>query len=219
MTSHETIQYFQLGMGYYVAGRYAAYSHFGIVTGLLCHHAIEMFLKGKLVEPLGRDVLKNKLCHNLPKIWEKFKAEVGGEPLDQFNETIRKLHEFEDIRYPDQIVDKGGMVTVTTGGGAPSDSPTPTDEAVSGLSYTLVLSEIDALARAIFQAAGIDPDFFTRSMKNNRHALEFLEKNNAIFGVSAKEIEVAVSDISTLPEGIEVAASDPTILPEGTDET
>ena len=61
VTSHESVQYFRLGMGYYVAGRYASYSHFIIVAGNLCHHAIEMFLKGKLVPTLGREKLRGNL--------------------------------------------------------------------------------------------------------------------------------------------------------------
>lgn len=200
-------QYFQLGMGYYVAGRFAAHARFNIITGNLCHHAIEMFLKGKLVPKLGWVALsRSPYSHNLVNIWEAFKSEVGDQRLSRFDDTIRRLHAFESLRYPDigegKGMDLGAMITVTIGG--PPGTEPATGPGANVPNYDLVLGEIDDLARTIFDVCSINPDFFTSSMKYNPHALEYLERNNASFGVSAKGIEVPVSDISIVPEGTDV---------------
>lgn len=185
MSMKDDEQFFHLGMGYYVACRFTAHARFDIITGNLCHHAIEMFLKGKLVQTMEREVLKNDLRHNLPKIWGKFKAEIGDESLDQFDETIRKLQEFEDIRYPDKLVDLGAQITITIGG--PPGTGPATGPGANVPSYDLVLGDIDDLVRTIFDVCSFNSEPFIPFMQHNLLAHEYLEKSNARFGVSVKE--------------------------------
>ena len=172
-------------MGYYVAGRYAVHARFNIIAGNLCHHAIEMFLKGNLVPTLGRDVLKNKFIHKLPKIWEAFKSEIGDPSLDRFDETILKLQEFDVIRYPDKVVDQGAQITVTIGG--PPGTGPATGLGANVPSYDLVLGDIDELVRTIFDVCSVNSDVCIPFMQYNLPANEYLEKNNAHFGASARE--------------------------------
>jgi hypothetical protein len=71
-----------------------------------------MFLKGGLSKKgLSLADLK-KLGHNLPNIWTKFKTTFNDPALVQFDDAIRSLHDFEDIRYPDLIVAKGMQVAI-----------------------------------------------------------------------------------------------------------
>jgi hypothetical protein len=92
---------------YYVAGRYSAFAGFIPTTGNLFHHAIEMFLKGGLSKTGITLADLKKLSHDLPKIWETFKRTFKDQSLDRFDHVIASLHRFEDIRYPDLIVQKG----------------------------------------------------------------------------------------------------------------
>jgi hypothetical protein len=44
--------YFRTGLHYYIVARYATVARFGSVSGNLVHHAIELFLKGALIDEL-----------------------------------------------------------------------------------------------------------------------------------------------------------------------
>ena len=51
-------EFFKLGMHYYAAARSAARSGFMPVCGTLYHHALEMFLKGRLINTYSSEQLK-----------------------------------------------------------------------------------------------------------------------------------------------------------------
>lgn len=184
MLTLEAIKYFQLGMGYYVVGRFAVHARFSIIAGNLCHHAIELFLKGKLVPKLGRDVLKNKFGHNLPTIWEAFKSDVDDQSLSRFDHTIRRLHAFEDIRYPGKGTDLGAQISVTIG--RPPGTGPATGPYANVPNYDLVLGDIDELVRTLIDVCTINSDVLIPFMQHNVLAHEFLEESNASFGVSEK---------------------------------
>ena len=84
--------FFQNGCQYYVAGRYAAFAALNPVAGNLMHHAIEHLLKGGLSETKTLSELK-KLMHNLPSIWETFKAQANDPALARFDDVISGLHD------------------------------------------------------------------------------------------------------------------------------
>ena len=46
-------------------------------------------------------------------VWERYKRMVNDPALDRFDSTIVALHDFESIRYPDEIVEKGMQCWVT----------------------------------------------------------------------------------------------------------
>jgi hypothetical protein len=71
------VRYFDLGMQYYVAGRYSVFAGLAPVCGNLLHHAVEMFLKGYVAHRARPSLRRKKFRHRLPELWQAFKAEVG----------------------------------------------------------------------------------------------------------------------------------------------
>ena len=85
----------------YAAGRYAVIAGLNPTAGNLLHHAVEMCLKGALAKKGKSTDDLRELRHALPKIWKEFKAQYPYH-LNSFDPTIRGLHQFEEIGYPDQ---------------------------------------------------------------------------------------------------------------------
>jgi len=104
--------FFSTAMHYYIAGRFAAFAAMAPVVGNLLHHAIEMYLKGGLSKTKTLDELK-KFGHELPEVWNEFKAHFRDPALPQFDGVVSALHAFEELRYPDSVLAKGMACTVT----------------------------------------------------------------------------------------------------------
>lgn len=164
--------FFSTGKQYYVSGRYAVLARLIPVAGNLLHHAVEMFLKGGLVSSMEMAELRT-LGHNLPNTWNVFKVRVGREGLDGFDPVVASLHAFEELRYPDSIIERGARMVVGVSG--PSILATP-EQIIPTPSYELYLSDVDPLVGAIFGAASVNPAFFTAGLSN--HAREFLKDSN-----------------------------------------
>jgi len=155
---------------YYVAGRFSFFAQLHPTTGHQFHHAIEFALKGGLVhldEHIGSH-------HNIELFWRRFTAALDNPDLDKLGHTIRELHRFESIRYPDRILAHGmtslmgfkreaGMGIETVGKEPPQ--------------YDLYLEEIDQVFGAIFLATKLNPDFFTSML--SREAKTYLTRENA----------------------------------------
>lgn len=111
--------FFTLATQYYVAGRYAAQVTGIPVAGNLLHHAIEMYLKGGLGKKGLTLAELKKLGHNLPAIWEAFKSKFGLSTSSPHNQVIRDLHDFEELRYPDSVLNRGmmGRISMTRDAG------------------------------------------------------------------------------------------------------
>jgi hypothetical protein len=75
-------EYFFVASDYYVAGRFAFWAKLLGISGILFHHALEMFLKGHLLLTMTPDELKDRFGHNLTKIWRHFKTATGDASLD-----------------------------------------------------------------------------------------------------------------------------------------
>jgi hypothetical protein len=134
-----------------VAGRYTAFAGLIPVTGNVFHHAVEMFLKGALAKTKPLSDLK-KLGHNLPNIWKEFKAQANDQALDEFDRLIEKLNKFEDIRYPDKIMQEGMMARIDiTRAGMPVGSTPAVPE------YNLCVEDIDQLTEKIFEVGSRNP--------------------------------------------------------------
>src|SRR5947209_19244462 len=105
-------KFYDLALQYYVAGRAALACHCPHVPGNLFHHAVEMLLKGQLSKTVPMAVLKNskKFGHDLQPLWSAFKKLFPNEGLDEFDPMIDGLNTFEDIRYPDKILEKGAVI-------------------------------------------------------------------------------------------------------------
>ncbi len=167
-------QFYSLGLQYYVAGRFGALHWLSPVAANLLHHSLEMLLKGRLAHCYSLNDLKDrkKFGHNLGKCWTAFKAIFPTEDLSQFDELVAKLDEFEDLRYPDDILRFGAVISIgfvsrTLMGGPISPRVEPV--------YQLSITDLDALMDQLFQLCGINPEAYLLAYNN---AVEFLEKHN-----------------------------------------
>jgi len=107
-----------------------------------------MFLKGGLSKKgLSLADLK-KLNHNLPNIWTKFKTTFNDPALNQFDDAIRLLHRWEDIRYPDLTAAKGMRATINI-----TRPPQILNSSGPEPEYELCLQDIDALVGQLFETA------------------------------------------------------------------
>lgn len=187
--------FFSNGCQYYVAGRYAAFAGLAPVVGNVLHHAIEHFLKGGLSKTKTLPELK-KLYHNLNNIWAEFKKQVNDPTLDRFDHVIATLHEFEEIRYPNSILDKGMQCTINITKAArdavKSAQLPPSKPALSVPPYELCIEEIDELVGAIFVAASRNPKAYFL-MVHKPEARQYLVKENTVATITEGLIEPATS--------------------------
>jgi hypothetical protein len=165
------VEFFRLGTSYLVVGRFAALTALFPIAGNLLHHAIEMYLKGALVRMVGLDGLRD-IGHNLNRLWEEFKTQIPSAEAGSFDGSIAELHRFELIRYPDRVVREGmeASFTVFRGQRVESSGSIPLP------AYKLVLEDIDALTKFLFDKAGVNPQFHLQSLK--KESKEFLARHN-----------------------------------------
>jgi hypothetical protein len=111
---------------------------------------------------------RRKLGHNLGKIWPECKTMMQDPTLSRFDGLISNLAKWEDIRYPESIINKGMIGTI-------GFSKEPVLPKSSQPKYSLALDEIDDLSKVIIEkkmnqkafVAGLKPD-----------AREFLKRDN-----------------------------------------
>jgi hypothetical protein len=109
-----------------------------------------------------------KLGHDLPTIWAKFKEHAKNDPaLNNFDAIIAALAAFEELRYPDKMLQEGMQSVVALGG---ATTITNRKEPL----YCLTLKTIDDLIRQVFTLTSINPTFFSSGM--NKIAREYLFK-------------------------------------------
>ena len=113
-----------------------------------------MLLKGYLSATKSSIALR-RIGHDLNGLWQEFKREVNDQGLSQFDRTIRELGKVELLRYPDSIVDDGYALHVSLGQPAPPIE-FPGMELVP--QYSVEVSELDAIAAAIFDACQVAPE-------------------------------------------------------------
>ena len=175
MSSSEWGEFFAEAGQYYVVGRFAAFAGLAPITGNLLHHAVEMFLKGGLSKKgLSLADLK-KLGHNLPNIWTKFKTTFNDPALAQFDDAVRSLHDFEDIRYPDLIVAKGMQVAINI-----TSQPTLLNSSRPEPAYALCLQNIDALVGELFRTVSANPAAFLSWRFHKPEAKKYLSEQNLV---------------------------------------
>jgi hypothetical protein len=105
-------KFFEYGFAYYLSARFSALARQSLVTGNLYHHAIENFLKSGLSSTYTPAQLKNKFGHNLHRPWDEFKARFPSENLSIWDSLIADLHLWEDIRYPDELIQNGAQLAI-----------------------------------------------------------------------------------------------------------
>jgi hypothetical protein len=144
-----------LATQYYVAAWLAARAGLIPVHGNLFHHAVEMYLKAALVGTLPIEQMKHKpYSHDLTALWNQFKTKAADPALARFDQTIKALHAFESIRYPEEIVVKGMLATVvwqahhvTTASGSAKMPP----------KYEFIIEDIDNLVITVLERIQYNP--------------------------------------------------------------
>jgi hypothetical protein len=149
-------EYIYYGFQYYLAARFATAGWAHPVAANLFHHAIEMLLKGGLC-PHTTEAERKKMGHRLPRIWDAFRTCYHpSKKLSHFDELIKNLHKYEDIRYPEKIALQGINSSFQFGNAPPKTKVTRNPPI-----YHLSVGEVDALVKAICSAISINPKFFT----------------------------------------------------------
>lgn len=94
-------RYLSIAIQYYIAGRSATFAGSIPVAGNLFHHAVEMLLKGFLLDHHSASVLRNDFKHDLRKLWREFKrVSDDSAALAGFDATVSTLDSVEEVRYP-----------------------------------------------------------------------------------------------------------------------
>ena len=145
----------------YAVGRYAVFAGLNPTAGNLLHHAVEMCLKGALAKKGNSTDDLKKLRHGLPRIWKEFKAQYSHD-LGSFDPIIRGLHQFEEIRYPDQIAAQGMSSEIGRGKRPPLSEPPSLPTKVP--SDRLYLGEIDELISNVLAVASINPPDYASTL-------------------------------------------------------
>jgi len=154
----------RLGVQYYAAARWSAWAALLPVSGNLYHHALEVLLKAGLSRKYYSNDLRDKFRHNLPKLWNEFKAEYQAARLDRFDATIDEVADFAEVRYPDRVIKHGAQMMAGFRGmtgpvqiGGSQLRPEP--------EYNFYFDEIDRLIGKIFTVCRKNPLFFTSGLK------------------------------------------------------
>jgi hypothetical protein len=170
---HADYHFYQIALQYYAAGRFAALTWLMPVSGNIIHHAVEMMLKGRLTHTLTLQQMADKpYRHNLPRIWQAFKALFPAENLTRFDAFIDLLHAFDSIRYPDRLLQLGaqitvGFVTENRLGGRDPARPEP--------AYRLSITDLDELMDELFRLCSINPEAYLHAYND---AAEVIRKHN-----------------------------------------
>jgi hypothetical protein len=176
----DRLNYSKMATQYYLAGRIGTFAGSLPVAANLLHHAVEMYLKADLRTVLSREDLKSSYGHDLRATWKEFKAQHDAAGLGAHDATIRALHKFERIRYPDAIADRGMFASIAI---ARPLTP-PRMSAASGVTppnYHLVLADVDHLVRAIFDATGMNPGFYFQFPTVPKKFQTFIYRHNPAF--------------------------------------
>jgi hypothetical protein len=168
---------------YYVSGRFAAASGFTPVLANLLHHAVELMLKACLayddsvaqIRRYGNS--RNGYRHNLPLLWSEFKRRNLAVTRPGFDQIIDALHKFEEIRYPEQLVDGGATIAIdifdVEGGDTRRDGET---------SFVLKLPQIDELMGILFTATRCNPAAFLGEVDDERRRMYYDRLTTSLFG-------------------------------------
>jgi hypothetical protein len=167
---------------YYVSGRFAARAGLAPLHGNLLHHAVEMYLKAALVGTLSVPEMKRPpYGHDLKALWTRFKAKEADPALDQFDQTVAALHEFESIRYPDEVVAKGMIANVAW---APHHTVTVGGPAAAVPKYKVIIGDADNLVIEVLRRSSVNPKFFVVGIHDHaREALAYQNPQAAEWGL------------------------------------
>ena len=178
------------GLDYYVAGRFAAAHRFTPVSANILHHSVELLLKACLAhdDPLERILEywhpKKGYGHDIVRLWQEFKARQTVPVPAEADAIIHSLHAFEDIRYPEKLIQDGAEITIDV-----FEYPDVANtNANAGAQYELKLPLIDRLMGALFEALHTNPEFFLweLEMSDKRVDMYYSKVKETFLGLAPK---------------------------------
>jgi hypothetical protein len=170
------IYFYRIGVEYYVVGRFSYFCHYLLMTGVLFHHAIEMFLKGKLLDNFSAQQLKDQFGHNLHRLWNEFKRECKDPSLRQYEGTIQRLNRWEDLRYPPKKGGSSGGISMSLDMRKGDKSGVTYPKMKEESKYKVNLEEMDELVKKLFSVIQLNPKFFGEFTTGEAKA--FYQKEN-----------------------------------------
>ena len=179
----------RFGLQYYVAGRFATTGGFVPVSANLLHHAIELLLKACLARDDSVDTIRNYgqrggYRHNLQLLWAEFKRRNASKGHEDFDAVVTALDKFEDIRYPEKLIQDGAEITIDV-----FEYPDVANtNANAGARYELKLPLIDRLMGALFEALHTNPEFFLweLEMSDKRVDMYYSKVKETFLGLAPK---------------------------------
>ena len=164
--------FYQWGLQYYIAGRFAWFAFLHPITGVLFHHGIEMILKGKLLEIYSEETLEKTFRHHIYKLWNELKKMFPNSNLKKFDSVIQRLNKWVEARYPPS---KGYVMYSDFKKGHKSKMTYPKMKEQD--QYRVNLEETDELIKIIFDTIPLNPGFF-KSILMKSEAKEFYYREN-----------------------------------------
>jgi hypothetical protein len=167
--------FFDLAFQYYLAGRAAYCMRLTTVVGNLLHHAIEMSCKGALSKWGWELAQLKQLNHRLLEIWEKLKLCSCDAGLNAYDDVVADLSDFEDLRYPDLILERGMGVSIELARSATvltgkASLPRPEPK------FKLYVQDVDRLFVAIYRAASRN----LKALTVPEPARQYLDQDNSM---------------------------------------
>jgi hypothetical protein len=178
----------EYGLHYFLAGRYSMFARLTPTCGNQMHHAVELLLKACLArndtwQQILRYGYRESYGHDLEKLWAEFKKRNPDPALAAHDDVIKGLNKFEDIRYPEDLIQGGAMLSVglyeippehRTAPVATPDGPLFTPEERR---FYLELPRVDRLVQTLFKASDYNPEVL--SFVREPHAVGYHWLHNA----------------------------------------
>jgi hypothetical protein len=157
------------GLQYYVAGRFATANRFTPVCANLLHHAVELLLKACLSHDDSREIIekygdRRVYGHNILLLWAAFKKRQTALVPVEFDVIVAALHDFEDIRYPEELIRNGAIITINPF----VEEPIRANGQEPERSYNLTRPPIDRLMGFLFKASHGNPEVFLPEITDER---------------------------------------------------
>ena len=169
---------FEFGYQYYIAGRFATAAAFRPVAGSIIHHAVELLLKSCLATSDTAAQIRayrNTYRHGLNDLWNEFRNRKQDPSLAQYDDILTKLNQFEKVRYPEKLIDRGALLSI---GLVEPTQPTTTSSTLKVPHYELYLPQIDRLVDRLARATGRNFEAWRQHL-DQEHARRFFRLENA----------------------------------------